>query len=132
MQRMDIVQKYFDAWNAHDPAAILACFVPGGTYSDPVGGKGLMGKALADYSSAIFTAFPDVRFAITSVVAQGQKVVVEWLGEGTHKGPLMGAAATGKTFQWPGVDLIEVTHDRVRTVQGYFDSATLLKQLGLQ
>ena len=32
------VQAYFDAWNRRGPAAIVATFVEGGTYSDPAAG----------------------------------------------------------------------------------------------
>lgn len=31
MRALDIAQRYFDAWNAHDPAAIAGCCAEGGT-----------------------------------------------------------------------------------------------------
>jgi ketosteroid isomerase-like protein len=33
--QVEIAQHYFDAWNQHDAAAIIAMFVDGGTYLDP-------------------------------------------------------------------------------------------------
>jgi hypothetical protein len=27
--------RYFDAWNANDPGALVASFAPGGVYRDP-------------------------------------------------------------------------------------------------
>jgi hypothetical protein len=35
MERDQIVQRYFDAWNAHDAAGIVATFADSGTYADP-------------------------------------------------------------------------------------------------
>ncbi len=44
----------------------------------------------------IKNAIPDVHFTIEDMIAEGDKVVTRWLAEGTHKGDLMGAKATGK------------------------------------
>ena len=44
MEATDLVQEYFDAWNRHDPEAIVATFVQGGTYTDPTPPKGLAGE----------------------------------------------------------------------------------------
>jgi len=132
MKTLDAVQKYFDAWNAHNPDAILKSLASRGHYSDPCGGENLSGEGLKNYTNAIFTAFPDVHFAITSTTDDGaNKFTVEWVGKGTHKGPLLGSPATGRTFTWPGVDLIEVQDGKVLSCRGYFDQLTLLKQLGL-
>ena len=45
MKSIDVAQQYFDAWNAHDPSAVIATFAPGGTYSDPTV-EGLSGEAM--------------------------------------------------------------------------------------
>jgi len=132
MRTFDAVQTYFDAWNAHNPDAILKSLASQGGYSDPCGGENLSGEGLKNYCAALFTAFPDIRFEITSTTHDGgNRFTVEWLGKGTHKGPLLGSPATGRTFKWPGVDLIEVNDGKVLSVKGYFDQVTLLKQLGL-
>ena len=34
MTAIEIVQRYFDSWNSHDPSAVLATFTEGGTYDD--------------------------------------------------------------------------------------------------
>lgn len=132
MKAFDAVQTYFDAWNAHSPDAILKSLATHGSYSDPCGGENLSGEGLKNYTRAIFTAFPDLHLVMTSTTHDGaNKFTVEWLGKGTHKGPLLGSPATGRTFNWLGVDLIEVLDGKVSSVKGYFDQLTLLKQLGL-
>jgi SnoaL-like polyketide cyclase len=38
------------------------------------------------------TAFPDVRMTVDDVIASGDKVVLRWHSEGTHRGELVGLA----------------------------------------
>ena len=53
---------------------------------------------------------------------------------GTNTGPLPGGPATGGTIDLPGADFFtyDPGADRIATVVGYFDTATMLGQLGLQ
>src|SRR5947199_7275770 len=41
------------------------------------------------------TAFPDVRITVDDVIAAGDKVVLRWHSEGTHRGELARLAPTG-------------------------------------
>jgi steroid delta-isomerase-like uncharacterized protein len=44
------------------------------------------------------SAFPDLHMEIHNMVAQGNQVAVHMLMSGTHQGPFMGIAPTGKRF----------------------------------
>ena len=54
--------------------------------------------------------------------------------QGTNTGPLPGGPATGGTLDLPGADFFtyDADADKVSSVVGYFDTATMLGQLGLQ
>ena len=54
--------------------------------------------------------------------------------QGTNTGPLPGGPATGATLDLPGADFFtyDADADKVSSVVGYFDTATMLGQLGLQ
>jgi hypothetical protein len=83
----------------------------------------------------VATGFPDLSFDVVSVATTSDtSVVVQWVMHGTNTGPMPGGPATGGTIALPGVDLIEYDPgaDRITKVVGYFDSATMLHQLGLQ
>lgn len=132
MNPLDVAQTYFDAWNRRDPAAILATFAEGGTYSDPIA-AGLSGPALAATASGLFAAFPDLSFEIVSAAQTGEhSVAAQWLMRGTNTGVLAGSPPTGKAVALPGADFITVEGDKIRAVQGYFDQKAYLEQLGLQ
>jgi steroid delta-isomerase-like uncharacterized protein len=132
MNLLDVAQTYFDAWNQRDPAAIIAAFAEGGTYSDPTV-PALTGSALATHAGGLFAAFPDLSFEIVSAAQAGDHAVaVQWMMRGTNTGPLTGGPPTGSTVALPGADFITIDGDKIRSVQGYFDQKTFLEQLGLQ
>ena len=133
MGATDVVQGYFDAWNRHDPEAIAATFVQGGTYTDPNVPEGLSGRAIVEYASGLFAAFPDLLFDLDSHSTTDDGVVAaRWVMRGTNTGPLRENPPTRGTVALPGADFIAVEGDKVRSVQGYFDRSTFVEQLGLQ
>ena len=133
MKPAEVAQKYFAAWNKRDPAAIVATFAEGGTYSDPTTGGELTGEAIAEYTKGLFEAFPDLSFDVVSKESAGNgKVAAQWLMQGTNSGPMAGNPPTGGTIALPGADFFEVAGDKIRSVQGYFDQRMFVEQLGLQ
>ena len=42
----EALDRYFDAWNSHDPALVVAALTDDGTYEDPTTGGPLSGDAL--------------------------------------------------------------------------------------
>ena len=133
MEATAVAQGYFDAWNRHDPAAVVAAFAKGGTYSDPNVPDGLSGWAIAVYADELFAAFPDISFDVYGTAPAGDGVVgVRWTMRGTNTGSFRGNPSTGSTVALPGADFIAVEGDKIRSVEGYFDRRTLAEQLGFQ
>ncbi|MCI0644220.1 MAG: nuclear transport factor 2 family protein [Chloroflexi bacterium] len=125
MKSIDVAQQYFNAWNAHDPSAVIATFAPGGTYSDPTV-EGLTGEAIGHMVQRLINSFHDLFFDIVSIGAVGPDLVAaEWLMQGTHQ-------EMGGRVALPGSDFIRVESGKIRSVQGYYDNGTILKQLGLE
>jgi len=132
MSALDAAQRYFDAWNRRDPDAIVASLTADGTYLDPNLPAPLGGPALAGYATSLFTGFPDASFEIGDHFESQNGVTAEWVMRATNSGPFGGAPPTGATVELPGIDVIAVENDRVRSVRGYFDRRGFLEQLGLQ
>lgn len=133
MDPLPIARDYFDAWNRRDAAAVLATFTSDGTYSDPAGGRGLRGDALADYMNGLWAAFPDLSFEIASVGATGpNSVAAEWMMRGTNLGSMMGLPPTGRSIQTTGADFIRTRDGKIQSVEGYFDTKSVPEQLGLK
>jgi steroid delta-isomerase-like uncharacterized protein len=135
MALADALDTYFSGWNDHDPAGVVASLAEGGTYEDPTTGGPLSGAALVENIEALLVGFPDLHFDIVSVASTGEtSAAARWIMRGTNTGPLPAGPATGGTIALPGADFIDYdpVADRVSKVVGYFDTATLLGQLGLQ
>ena len=129
------LDRYFDAWNDQDAAAVVAALTVDGSYEDPVTAGPIGGDALAGYIEGLIVGFPDLSFEIESIDATSDTTAVaRWRMQGTNTGPMPAGPPTGATIDLPGIDVLtyEPTADRVATVVGYFDTATMLRQPSVQ
>ena len=84
-------------------------------------------------------AFPDLQFGATAdLIAEGDYVVGQWEGGGTHTGPafndfLVGSlpAATGRKMHFTGTTVLKVVNGKIIEEIGLDDGVTALNQLGL-
>jgi len=84
-------------------------------------------------------AFPDLDFWGTAdLIAEGDYVVGQWEGGGTHTGPafndfLIGGlpASTGRKMRFTGTTILKVKDGRILEEIGLDDGVTALTQLGL-
>jgi predicted ester cyclase len=84
-------------------------------------------------------AFPDLNFWGTAdLIAEGDFVVGQWEGGGTHTGPafadfLVGGlpAATGRRMHFTGTTVLKVIDGKIVEEIGLDDGVTALTQLGL-
>ena len=77
-------------------------------------------------------AFPDQRNELIALYHADDAVVIEFWLRGTHKGALRGIPPTGKSFECKVVAFFLFEgEDRLVCERVYFDSATILTQLGL-
>jgi predicted ester cyclase len=84
-------------------------------------------------------AFPDLNFWGTAdLIAEGDYVVGQWEGGGTHTGPafndfLIGGlpAATGRKMHFTGTTVLKVVNGKIVEEIGLDDGVTALTQLGL-
>ncbi len=127
-----VAQCYFDAWNLHDANSIVDTFIEGGTYTDPATGGPLSGAAIGAYAAGLWAAFPDLSFEVVSVTQSDSGLVsAEWLMKGTNTASFAGLPPSGRAVALPGADFIRVEGDKIRSVQGYFDSGAVPRELGL-
>ncbi|MGQ0604722.1 MAG: ester cyclase [Anaerolineales bacterium] len=64
-------------------------------------------------TTALLTAFPDPKFDLDDVIAEGDKVVVRWTFHGTHSGLFGPFPATGKSLLMRVLDDPSCGGDRV-------------------
>ncbi|MEA2426660.1 MAG: hypothetical protein QOF37_288 [Thermoleophilaceae bacterium] len=76
-------------------------------------------------------AFPDQRNELIALHHGDDAVVAEVWVRGTHSGPLRGLPATGREFECRGAAIFVFDGDKLVCERAYFDSATILRQLGV-
>ena len=76
-------------------------------------------------------AFPDLRFTIEDLIAEGDKVVYRYSATGTHKGDLSGIAATEKMVTITGMVISRILNGKVQEDWEQTDMLGLMQQLGV-
>jgi len=84
-----LLDAFANAWNAHDPDALMACMTPDGGFHAAAGsvpeGKAHEGTfAVQAAYEAIFAAFPDAAWHDTKHIVDGDRAVTLWTFTGTR------------------------------------------------
>jgi steroid delta-isomerase-like uncharacterized protein len=83
------------------------------------------------FVNAMREAFPDIKpKSVEPTLADGDLEAASTILTGTHRGELMGVAATGKTVEFESLDIIRVDDGKVAEHWGVTDVMSLMQQLG--
>jgi steroid delta-isomerase-like uncharacterized protein len=130
-KREAIVREHMESENRHDFDTTM------GTFHHPryeiiaTGDVHDGEAAVAAYFEETRTAFPDQRNELIAMHHAEDAVVVEFNLTGTHDGSFRGLPPTGRSFRCRMVALFLFDQDRLVCERVYFDSATILRQLGI-
>jgi predicted ester cyclase len=75
-------------------------------------------------------AFPDVRMTVDDVIASGDRVVLRWHSEGTHRGSLAGLAPTSARGSVTGISIDRWKDGKVVESWVEWDNLGLARQIG--
>src|SRR5262245_34449722 len=92
-----IIERYNDAWNAHDVEAILAFHAPGMVFENHTAGDRVEGDAVGPHIAGIFERHPDLHFTGRRLYARDRLVVSEWTATATGR--------AGQRVEWDGIDV---------------------------
>jgi steroid delta-isomerase-like uncharacterized protein len=129
------IERYNDAWNAHDLDAIMAMHAPDMVFHNHTAGEQAEGADARDHIAAIFETWPDIAFTTRRLYIRDGLVVQEWTATATHsrtmrRGEIV-AEPTQRTISWDGLDVIPFEDGLVKRKDVYSDSVSILRQLGL-
>ena len=79
---------------------------------------------------AFLAAFPDFRYRIEDLIAEGDKVVVRATWSGTHQGDLMGIPATGRAVTVSVIEMARLANGQMVEHWAVSDNLSLMQQLG--
>jgi steroid delta-isomerase-like uncharacterized protein len=129
--REALVREHMESENRHDFDATIATFshphyeliATGEVYDGEEEVRGYYARSRA--------TFNDQRNEVIAIHHADDGVFVEFDLLGTHTGPLAGMAPTGRAFRCRMVALFLFEDGRINCERVYFDSGTILRQLGL-
>jgi steroid delta-isomerase-like uncharacterized protein len=130
-----VIQRYNEAWNAHDLDAIVSMHAPDMTFENHTAGESAQGEQVRAHIAKIFETWPDIRFETRRLYARDGVVTQEWTATATHcstmrRGELV-VEPTGKSIEWRGVDVIPFENGLVKRKDVYSDSVSILRQIGV-
>jgi len=113
---------YEDAISGHRMATLpelIAPEFPGG----PAGFEAVL--------ASLLVAFPDIRYAITDLTAEGDRVAVRWTWTGTHQAAFRGFPASGNRVTDSGMAIYTLRDGLITGVALETDRLGFLQQLGV-
>ena len=99
-----LIDRYNDAWNAHDVDAICALHAPGMVFENHTLGERAEGKAVREHIAAIFRNTPSLRFTGRRMYVGDDFVVSEWTAH---------AERDGRRLEWDGVDVFAIRDGKI-------------------
>jgi predicted ester cyclase len=131
-----LVRSLYDGWNARDFDVMADAMAPDGTITFMGSGEVLTGPpGSRTYNEMWAAGFPDGRVTVDTIVADGDRVVVELTGRGTHTGTLVTSMGeippTGKSVTLKLCDVVEVENGMITSQRSYLDTGNMMAQLGL-
>jgi ketosteroid isomerase-like protein len=125
-----IIRDLHQAWNDKDMDRYASFAAPDARITIVPFGASL---TVREYGEGWARAFPDGHVQVTHVAAQGELVMTEFIGRGTHTGPLRTPTGemqpTGRRVEMSFMEVYLLRNGKVTEGRLYFDSATMLTQL---
>jgi predicted ester cyclase len=127
-----VARAYFEAVAARDLDAMVGFWEPGGT--GEIHGLVVLSAphSYRAWFANLFAAFPDFRFEVLDIVAEGERAAVRWHATGTFDGNARfeGMDPTGATVDITGCDLLTIRGGKVQRNEAYMNGAQMAQQLG--
>jgi len=136
-EMVKLARQQIDAFNSGDWELMRGTLASDARYDEVGTQRKVEGpEKIVELFKGWKTAFPDVVGTVTSSVASGNRAALEVTWKGTHTGPLTTAEGTipasGKLQETPGAVFYTFEGNKIKASRQYFDSLTLLKQIGAQ
>ncbi len=111
---LDAVDRFNDAFNAHDVDGVMACMTDDAVFestSPPAGERHEGAAAVRAAWEAFFAASPSAHFDAEEVIGAGDRCIVRWIYSWTDD--------SGATASIHGVDVLRVREGRVSEKLAY-------------
>ena len=126
-----LLEQSFNDGNLELAEQLIAADAVNHDPAEPAELRALRGPEVLKRTVHVYrTGFPDVRITVDDVIAAGDKVVLRWHSEGTHRGELAGLAPTGARGSVTGISIDQWKDGKVVETWTEWDNLGLARQLG--
>ncbi len=123
---------YEEVWGKHNLGCVDELVAPEVVEHNPLfPGQGPGREGFRQTVEKVFSAFPDAQSTIEDLIAEGDKVVVHWIGSGTQRGEFMGIPPTNKQMTTAGIDIIRYKGGKRVETWRQWDALGVMQQLGV-
>jgi steroid delta-isomerase-like uncharacterized protein len=136
-EMVKIARKQVDAFNSGDWELLRGTLASDSRYDELGTQRKIEGpEKIVELFKVWKAAFPDGAGTVTSAVSSANKVALEVTWKGTQTGPLESAEGTipasGKRQETPAAIFFTFEGNKIKESRHYFDSLTLLTQIGAE
>jgi steroid delta-isomerase-like uncharacterized protein len=125
-----IVKRFYEeVLNRGDLDTMISLVKDDFIENSPVAGQAPGLEGLVQRINALRSAFPDLRFTLEEILADGEKVVARWNFSGTHTGKFMDFEPTEARLNVAGIDFFRMSEGRIKERWQFVDSVPLLGKL---
>jgi predicted ester cyclase len=125
-----LIRRVYELSTQKDVAKLFELYDPGYIEHLRNGDQSL--EQLKAGISVIFAAFPDLKFTVEDMVAEGDKVAYRVTITGTHTGvPYMGVDPSGKKIEMRNTSIKRIANGRLAESWGTLDTVSAMRQLSL-
>ena len=127
-----LIQRFFDdVLNAQNRAAAQELIAPAFVAHHPAFPGGIRGPEGILQTVAFFrSAFPDLRYRMDAVIAEGDLLSARWVAQGTHRGRFMHVDPTDRSVSISGIDMFRIGHNQLVEAWVSSDLLGVLAQIG--
>lgn len=86
-------------------------------------------EGVEEFVRQFLASFPDLQHRVEEMIAEGDRVAVRFTARGTHTGPWLQFAASGRSIEYTGVTLARIVRDKIVEHQTWWDRAGLIDQI---
>lgn len=126
-----VIRRLIDGLNQQDVAVLDEVCTPGFVFHDPNNPQVRSREDFKHWMTELYAAFPDLRFSLEDVLAEGDKVVYRYTFRATHRGSWRGAAPTGKSIAIAGIAISRFRDGKSAEGWQNVDGWGMVQQLGL-
>src|SRR3954453_15866416 len=126
-----VLRFYDEVLNGGQLNVLDELLTPNAIYRNPALGNPTSVEGVKQRLAGLRRAFPDLCYTVENIIADGDRVVVQFVLEGTQHGEFLGIAAAGKTGRTLGMTSYRFIDGQITEILVLADFVTVLRQLGV-